>query len=195
MAKKIEFLFDFVSPASWVAYKRMGGIVERTGAHVEMIPVFRGGIMQGSGNSPPFSVPNKGKYTGIDLARFAKKYGVAMEMNPFFPLNTLPLVRTATALKGTDRFCAYVDAVFEAVWLHQKNMADRGIAAEVLAAAGFDPAEMQALGESAEIKQTVKKTTDDAIARGVFGAPTFFVDGEMWFGQDRLDWVEEAAAA
>ena len=115
--------------------------------------------------------------------------------NPFFPINTLHLMRGAAGLQDDPRFMAYLDAVFDAMWLDPKNLGDPAEMAPVLARAGVGGDEFVALIGDEVVKARLKTATEEAIARGVFGAPTFFVGGDMFFGQDRLDWVEEALAA
>ncbi len=188
----IEFLYDFGSPASYVAHHRLKGIAARTGAAVVHRPVLLGGVFKATGNSAPMTVPAKGRYTAHDLLRFAARDGVPFSFNPHFPINTITLMRLAAALEDDPRYLRYVDAAFDAMWRTPRNLGDGHEVAALLAAAGFDPAATLALAEAA--KDRLRAATDAAVARGVFGAPTFFVAGEMWFGQDRLDWVEAAAA-
>ncbi len=133
-----------------------------------------------------------GVYLFKDLNRFAKKFGVPLAFNSAFPINTISLMRGAAGYQGTDDFGPYCDAVFDAVWRDDRNMGDLAVVAEVLTAAGFDPAAFTALINDAAVKEKLKANTEEAAARGAFGAPTFFVEGEMFFGQDRLDFVEEA---
>lgn len=192
--KTIEFLFDFGSPASYIAHCRLKGIAARTRARVETIPILLGGVFKATGNSAPMTVPAKGRYTGIDLMRFAARDGVPFATNPHFPINTITLMRLATALRDDPRYARYVDFVFDAMWHYPRNMGDLGEVASVLTAAGFDAPATLALADRAEVKDRLRAETEAAVARGVFGAPTFFVGGEMWFGQDRLDWVEAATA-
>ncbi len=194
MPATIEFLFDFVSPASYLAHCRLQGVVARTGATVDHIPVFLGGIMQATGNRPPGTVAAKGAWMRRDFDRFAARDGIPFTMNPHFPLNTLTLLRLATALKGDPRFLRFVDFAFDAMWHYPRNMADPAEIEALLTNAGFDAGAMLAQAATPEVKAALQAATDAAIARGMFGAPTFFVGDEMWFGQDRLDWVEAAAA-
>ncbi|TAJ74276.1 MAG: 2-hydroxychromene-2-carboxylate isomerase [Phenylobacterium sp.] len=195
MAKVLEFLFDVGSPASYVAYKRLPEIAARTGATVDYKPFLLGGVFKATGNHSPAEVPAKGAWTSVDLARFAQRHGVPFQRNPFFPINTLHLMRGAAGLQDDPRFMAYLDAVFEAMWRDPRNLGDPAEMAPVLARAGVGGDEFRALIERDDVKARLKATTEDAVARGAFGAPTFFVGGEMFFGQDRLDWVEEALAA
>jgi 2-hydroxychromene-2-carboxylate isomerase len=133
----------------------------------------------------------------IDLQRFAKRYGVPFVHNPHFPVNTLLLMRGATALqmKEPARFGAYVDAVFHAMWVEPENMNDPATVGAVLQNAGFDAAAVLALAGAPETKDRLKAVTQEAVARGVFGAPTMFVGSQMFWGQDRLDFVREALSA
>lgn len=193
--KRAEFFFDFGSPASYLAYTQMDGIAQRTGAEIVWRPMLLGGVFKATGNASPVTVPAKGKWMLSDLPRFAQRYGVAYNRNPFFPINTLLMMRGAAAFEGTPDFRPYVDAMFKAMWIDAKNMNDMPTAAGVLKDAGFDPAAFMAKAESQEAKDRLKATTEEAVARGVFGAPTTFVGDHMFFGQDRLDFVEEALRA
>ena len=193
--KTIEFLFDVGSPTTYLAHRRIPDLIARTGAEVLYVPVLLGGIFKATGNASPVAVPAKGVYMGADMARFAKKFGVPLNMNPYFPINTITMMRMAAGLVGEDPFPMLVDTLFDAMWKGRKNMGDPEILASVLSGAGFDPAALLAVAESAEAKDRLKTNTETAVARGAFGAPTFFVGDEMFFGQDRLDFVEEAALA
>ena len=190
--KRAEFFFDFGSPASYLAYTQMDGIAKRTGAEIVWRPMLLGGVFKATGNASPVTVAAKGNWMMTDLPRFAERYGVPYNRNPFFPVNTLVMMRGAAAFEGTPQFRPYVDAMFKAMWVEPKNMNDLPTAAGVLKAAGFDPQGFMAKAESQEAKDRLKATTEEAVARGVFGAPTTFVGEDMFFGQDRLDFVEEA---
>jgi 2-hydroxychromene-2-carboxylate isomerase len=197
MAGTVEFLFDVVSPTSYLAYKRLPDIAARTGAAIIWTPVFLGGVMQATGNNPPGTVPAKGEYMGRDLVRCAERYGIPFALNPHFPVKTLIIQRMAIVLLdegGEDALRPFLDACFQAVWVEGKNMGSAAVAAETLSAAGFDPEDLVARAGDPAIKEKLKENTDGAVARGVFGAPTFFVGEEMYFGQDRLDYVEAALA-
>ena len=116
-------------------------------------------------------------------------------MNPYFPINTIILMRMAAGMVGEEAFPRLVDTLFDAMWKGRKNMGDPEILASVLSGAGFDPAALLALAESPEAKDRLKSNTEAAVVRGAFGAPTFFIDDEMFFGQDRLDFIEDALTA
>ncbi|MDP1631923.1 MAG: 2-hydroxychromene-2-carboxylate isomerase [Caulobacter sp.] len=190
--KTLDFLFDVGSPTTYLAHKRLPEIVARTGATVTYIPMLLGGVFKATGNASPVMVPAKGVYMGADMARFAGKHGVTLNMNPHFPINTLPMMRMLAGLQGDDRFPPVVDVLFDAMWKGRKQMADPAVVAEVLTQAGCDAAALLALAETPEAKNRLKANTEAAIARGAFGAPTFFIGEAMYFGQDRLDWIEEA---
>ena len=194
MPGTIEFLYDFGSPASYLAHCRLKGIAARTGAAVEHVPILLGGVFKATGNSAPITVPAKGRYVGHDLMRFAARDGVPFTFNPHFPINTVVLMRLATALRDDPRHLRFVDFAFDAMWHFPRNLGDPAEVTAMLANAGFDPAATLAAAESQPVKDALRAATEAAVARGVFGAPTFFVAGEIWFGQDRLDWVEAAAA-
>lgn len=191
----IEFLYDFGSPASYIGHCRLKGIAARTGATVEHVPILLGGVFKATGNSAPMMVPAKGRHLSVDLMRFAARERVPFTFNPHFPINTVTLMRLATALRDDPGYLRFVDCAFDAMWHVPRNLGDPAEVAALLANAGFDAAVTLARAETPVVKDALRAATDAAVARGVFGAPTFFVGDEMWFGQDRLDWVETAAAA
>jgi 2-hydroxychromene-2-carboxylate isomerase len=160
-------------------------------------PMLLGGVFQATGNQSPMMVPAKGSYMQRDLALHAQQYGVPFRHNPYFPINTLTLMRGATAVQmhQPERFADYVAAVYRAIWVDGKDMNDPQVVASVLQAAGFDPAALLAQASQPQVKERLKQVTQDAVARGVFGAPTFFVDGRMFWGQDRIDFVKQALKA
>jgi len=195
-AKTIEFLFDFGSPTTYLAHTQLPRIAAETGARIDYVPMLLGGVFKATGNQSPVMVPAKGRWMGGDLARFARRYRVPFTFNPHFPINTLTLMRGAVGLqmRQPDRFMPYVDAMFRAMWVEPVNLGDPSVLAATLSAAGFDAAAMQALAGDAEVKARLIANTEAAVARGVFGAPTCFVGDQMFFGQDRLDFVREAVA-
>lgn len=194
MQKTAEFFFDVGSPASYLAWTQMPALCAQAGASLVYKPMLLGGVFQATGNASPAMVAAKGRYMTIDLGRFAKRYGVEFRMNPHFPINTLQLMRGVIGmqLRQPARFGAFLGAVFTALWVQGANLNDPAVTAATLVAAGFDPADVFALVNDADIKGTLKANTEEAVARGVFGAPTVFVGDAMFFGQDRLDFVREA---
>ncbi len=194
MTKSVEFYFDFGSPASYLAYTQLPALCRETGAMLVWKPMLLGGVFQATGNHSPATIPAKGAYTFTDFDRFAKRYGVPLKQNPWFPINTLTLMRGAAGmqLREPARFEPYMDAVFRAIWVDAQNLNDPATVAAALQAAGFDAAALLALTQEPEVKDRLKALTQEAIDRGVFGAPTFFAGGQMFWGQDRLDFVKEA---
>ena len=194
MSRSVDFLFDYGSPAAYLAWTQLGKLAADTGATVVMKPILLGGVFQATGNRAPITVPAKGSYLFKDLNRYARAYGVPLAMNPHFPINTITLMRidVALSLAGDTRLDAYRTAVFNGVWAEQKNMGDPATVAAVLAPAGFAADELLEMASDPQVKETLKTWTQEAVERGVFGAPTFFVGGEMFWGQDRLDFVRSA---
>lgn len=192
--KAVEFFFDFGSPTSYLAWTQLPGICEAAGASLVYRPMLLGGAFQATGNASPVSVPAKGKYMLTDMARFARRYGVPLQFNPSFPINTLALMRGAVGFQQhePDRFPDYVAVIFRAMWVDGGNLGDAAIVGNVLAQAGFDPNRFAALTSDQAVKDALKANTDEAIRRGAFGAPTMFIGEAMFFGQDRLDFVQEA---
>ena len=194
MAKTVEFWFDVGSPAAYLAWHRLPKIAVQERATIDYRPMLLGGVFQATGNQSPATIAAKGRYMNDDLARFARRDGLPFEHNPHFPINTLMLMRGAVGLqmREPDRMQPYVDANNRAIWVDRKNMNDAAVVGAVLHAAGFDPHALLALTQEPEVKDRLKAVTGEAVERGVFGAPTFFVGGEMYWGQDRLDFVQQA---
>ncbi|CAG2147392.1 2-hydroxychromene-2-carboxylate isomerase [Cupriavidus numazuensis] len=197
MTKMVEFYFDVGSPASYLAWTQLPALCAQAGAQLVYKPMLLGGVFQATGNASPGAVPAKGRYVSHDLARFARRYGVPLAQNPHFPIITLMLMRAATAvqLREPERFDHFLSTVFQAIWVDSLNLNDMGLTAQTLARGGFDAGQIEAWVSDPEIKAALKATTDEALQRGVFGAPTMFVGQEMFFGQDRLDFVREALDA
>ena len=197
MKPTVEFYFDVGSPAAYLAWTQMPRIAADTGATIDYKPMLLGGVFQAAGNKSPMEVPAKARYMIGDLQRFAERYQVPFSHNPFFPINTLSLMRMATGVQMRDpaRLVTFVDPVYRAIWVEARNMNDPATVAAVLEAAGFNAPAMEALAAEPLVKERLKAVTQDAVARGVFGAPTFFVQGRMYWGQDRLDFVQQAIGA
>lgn len=197
MNKSFEFYFDFGSLASYLAWTQLPALSAQTGATVLLRPMLLGGVFQATGNRSPVSVPLKGAYMMADMRRFAQRYGVPLVINPFFPINTLMLMRVAVGLqmRNDSRFHDYCDAVFKAIWVDALDMGDPSTVGAALTKAGFDPQDLLALSAEQAVKDQLKSATQHAVERGIFGAPTFFVGPDMFWGQDRLDFVRDALEA
>ena len=194
MSKTLEFFFDLGSPTTYLAYTQLPGICAETGSQLVYQPILLGGIFKATGNASPVTIPAKGRYLLQDLARYAKRYGVPLKFNPHFPINTLTLMRAVTGiqLRQPERFIDFIDSLFRAIWVEGRNMGDPAVVAAVLAQHHFDPAQVLELTQDEEVKDALKHKTEEAIARGMFGAPAMFVGQQLFFGQDRLDFVREA---
>jgi 2-hydroxychromene-2-carboxylate isomerase len=195
--KTVEFFFDFGSPTTYLAHTQLPRIARECGARLVYRPMLLGGVFKATGNASPVTVPAKGRWMGEDIARWAERYGVPFAFNPHFPINTLPLMRGAVGLqmRQPERFGPYVDAVFDAMWVHPRNLGDASEIAAVLQPLGLDAQAFAALIGDPDVKAALVTHTEEAVARGVFGAPTCFVRDQMHFGQDRLDFVREALAS
>ena len=193
MANTVEFYFDFGSPYSYLAYKALPAVAAAHGAQIVWQPMLLGGVFKATGNHSPVEIPAKGKWLNQDLQRWAARYGAAFKHNPHFPINTLVLMRGAAGmqLRGLD-FGKYAETVFHAMWAQPRNLGDPAELGAVLSKAGFDAGAFMSLVGDPEVKERLKNTTESAVVRGVFGAPTFFVGDQMFWGQDRLDFVAEA---
>jgi len=194
MNRTVEFFFDVGSPTAYLAYTQLPALAAACGAQVVWRPMLLGGVFKATGNASPISVPAKGRWMNDDIQRWARRYGVPLVFNPHFPINTLPLMRGAVGvqMREPEAFLRYLDVVFGAMWREPRNLGDPAVLAEVLRAGGFDPASVAALAAEPEVKAQLIANTGEAVARGAFGAPTFFVGEQMFFGQDRLEFVREA---
>lgn len=195
MSKKVEFLFDVGSPTAYLAWTQLPALCERAGAELVLKPILLGGVFKAAGNNPPGAVPAKGMYMIRDLARFAKRYQVPLSMNPHFPVNTLMPMRVITAALGSEQEGVVVDALFNAMWRTPCKLSEEAELTRVLTDAGLDADAWLAKAADETVKERLKNDTAEAVKRGVFGAPTMFVGSEMFFGQDRLDFVEDALAS
>ena len=193
MTKTVEFFYDFGSPTVYLAATQLPTIAGSVGATVDWRPMLLGGVFKSTGNQSPVAVAAKAAYMNDDLERFAKRYGVPFRFNPHFPINTLALMRGAVAYQADAVVSStYREAIFTAIWVEARNLNEPDVIGQVLRDAGLDPAElMNRIGEQT-VKDQLIANTEEAVNRGVFGAPTFFVGDQMFFGQDRLDFVAEA---
>ncbi|PYB95539.1 disulfide bond formation protein DsbA [Pseudomonas protegens] len=194
MNKKVEFFFDLGSPTSYLAYTQLPKICAQTGSQLVYQPMLLGGVFKTTGNASPISVPAKGRYMLQDLARFAQRYQVQLNFNPHFPINTLLLMRATTGVQMhlPERFIDFIDCLFRALWVDKRNLNDAANVAQVLEQGGFDPQQILDLSNAEDVKTALRNNTEQALQRGVFGAPSMFVGEELFFGQDRLDFVREA---
>ncbi len=194
---KLEFWFDIVSPYTYLASRRLQTEEPFTSMDIEWVPVFLGGLFQQAGNVAPATVPSKGAYMLQDLKRLARRYGIDYRFPAVFPANTLQVMRAATALKqeGAPDFLPYCNAMFKAYWSEDRNIADPAVWSEIVRDLGLDPEALLAEATAPAIKDALKQNTGEAVERGVFGLPTFFVGSEMYFGCDRLFLVAEALKA
>jgi 2-hydroxychromene-2-carboxylate isomerase len=192
MAHTLEFYFDYGSPYSYLADTQVEAIAKRTGAVLARRPMLLGGVFKSTGNHSPAELRQKSAWSAFDMPLWARHYGVSFQPNPFFPINTLALMRGAAAAQIDGLFERYHPAIFKAMWVDGRNLNDMKELAAVLTAAGIEAQKFGNRIQEQDVKDRLKATTDEAVARGVFGAPTSFVDGKMFFGNDRLPFVELA---
>jgi 2-hydroxychromene-2-carboxylate isomerase len=195
--KTLELIFDFGSPNAYLTLKALPDLLDRTGADLVITPCLLGGIFKATGNKAPMvqyaDAPAKLAYEHLEMRRFIAKHGLTkFRLNPHFPVNTLLIMRGAIVAGDEGVLDEYVDTVNRAMWEAGLKMDDPEVAAAFLSANGFDGPALLARTQEPGIKAKLAQNTDAAVARGVFGIPTFFVGAEMFFGKDRLDQVEEA---
>ena len=196
MKKTIDFVFDFASPNAYLAYQLLPSIAERNGAEITITPCLLGGIFKATGNQPPMiafgGVQGRLEYEQREISRFVKKHDLQKyQFNTHFPVNTLILMRAAIVAGDEGRLAEYIDAGLVAMWETNKKMDDPEVFVAVMNDAGFDGANLLERTQDPSIKQRLMDNTAQAVSRGAFGVPTFFVGSEMFFGKDRLVQVEE----
>lgn len=199
MSKTLELIFDFGSPNAYLTLKVLPELLDRTGADLVVTPCLLGGIFKATGNKAPMvqyaEAPAKLAYEHLEMRRFIEKHGLSrFRLNPHFPVNTLTIMRGAIVAGDEGTLDDYVEVVNRAMWEDGLKMDDPDVIVTYLSANGFDGPALLARTQEADIKAKLVANTEAAVARGVFGIPTFFVGDEMFFGKDRLDQVEEALA-
>ena len=197
---KVQFLFDFGSPNAYLADLVIPKIEQRTGVKFEYVPVLLGGIFKATNNASPAvtlkDVKNKREYASIETQRFIRKHGITtFKSNPFFPVNTLQLMRGAVAAQVEGVFQPYFKAVYHHMWEAPKKMDDPAVMREALISSGIDADKIIARSQDPAVKNKLMELTQSAVDRGAFGSPTFFVGNEMFFGKDQLRDVEEEILA
>ena len=199
MSSNPQFMFDVGSPNAFLSHEAIPAIEKRTGVKFEYVPILLGGIFKATNNRSPAEtlagVKNKPEFLAIETERFVKRFKVQPYVwNPFFPVNTLNLMRAAVAAQFEGVFEPYVEAAFHHMWREPKKMDDPEVAAKALTSSGLDGAKLLALGQEPDVKAKLIANTQAAVERGAFGSPTFFVGNEMFFGKEQLREVEEMAS-
>ncbi|MGZ0189805.1 MAG: DsbA family protein [Alphaproteobacteria bacterium] len=192
MTKLVEFIFDVGSPTAYLAWTQLPGLIQRTGADVKYTPVLLGGLFKASGNASPVESPAKAAYIAKDCERYAKKLGTLFKLNPHFPVNTMMVMRAVVGAQRSGDISPVLGAAFRAMWVGEKKLDDPNALEALADAAGVSVAQLARWISDDSVKGELRANTDQAAQRGAFGAPTFFIGDEMFFGQDRMDWVEEA---
>ena len=195
MTKTIELIFDFVSPNAYLIWSPLKDLAEKYGATIEITPAFLGGMHKLTGNAPPFvrdaEVKGKNDYAMLEMNRFIRKHGLTkFRMNPKFPFNTITLQRMLVALEPEKRI-GFIDRLLPAIWEQGLDVTDADTLGKILHNAGFDGQELLARTQDPVVKQTLIDNTEKAVERGAFGIPTLYVDGEMYFGKERLGQIED----
>ena len=193
---KVEFHFDFGSPNAYLAHLVIPDAERRTRTKFDYVPVLLGGVFKLTGNRSPAEslagIKNKPDYERLETERFLKRHGItSYRRNPFFPINTLTLMRGAIAAQLLGVFERYVDQMYRHMWSEPKKLDDTAVWQRALQDSGFDAAQFGKLVQEPEVKELLLENTQRSVERGTFGSPTFFVDDEIFFGKDRLRDVEE----
>jgi 2-hydroxychromene-2-carboxylate isomerase len=197
MMSPVEFHFDFGSPNAYLAHLVIPEIERRTGAKFAYVPVLLGGVFKLTGNRSPVEslagIKNKPEYERLETERFLKRHGITRyRRNPFFPVNTLAIMRGAVAAQRLGIYERYIDEIYCHMWAEPKKLDDPEVLRGALIQSGFDAGRLLALSQTDEVKNELRANTERSVARGTFGSPTFFVGSDIYFGKDRLRDVEEA---
>ena len=196
----VEFHFDFGSPNAYLAEIALPAIEQRTGVKFEYVPVLLGGVYKATGNLSPAEslrgIKNKPEYNAIETQRFLRRHNITkFKMNPFFPVNTLALMRGAVAAQFEGMFEPYFRAAYNHMWVEPRKMDDPAVFREAFLSSGIDIDRLVARSQQDDVKKKLIENTNNAVARGTFGSPTFFVGDEIYFGKDSLRDVEEEIVA
>jgi 2-hydroxychromene-2-carboxylate isomerase len=196
----VEFHFDFGSPNAYLAEIALPAIEQRTGVKFEYVPVLLGGVYKATGNLSPAEslrgIKNKPEYNAIETERFLRRHNITkFKINPFFPVNTLALMRSAVAAQFEGVFEPYFRAAYNHMWVEPKKMDDPAVFREAFLSSGIDIDRLIARSQQDDVKKKLIENTNNAVARGTFGSPTFFVGDEIYFGKDSLRDVEEEIIA
>ncbi|WP_407167760.1 2-hydroxychromene-2-carboxylate isomerase [Bradyrhizobium sp. ORS 111] len=196
MSQNPQFLFDFGSPNAFLSHEAIPAIEQRTGVKFEYVPILLGGIFKATNNKSPAEtlagVKNKPEFQKVETERFLKRFNVKpYTWNPFFPVNTLNLMRAAVAAQLEGVYDKYIEAAFHHMWVEPKKMDDLDVAGKAIASSGLDAAKLFARAQDADVKAKLIANTQSAVEHGAFGSPTFFVGNEMFFGKEQLREVEE----
>ena len=197
---KVEFLFDFGSPNAYLSHLVIPEIEKRTGATFVYLPVLLGGVFKLTNNRSPaesnVGIKNKPEYQRLETARFVRQHNITRyQHNPFFPVNTLMIMRGAVAAQQLGIFERYVDEVYRHMWAEPKKLDDPAVLRTALLESDLPADRLFELVQTAPVKEALMAETQRAVDRGTFGSPTFFVDDDIYFGKDRLRDVEEAIVA
>jgi 2-hydroxychromene-2-carboxylate isomerase len=194
VSRTLEFFFDYGSPYSYLANAVLPDLARRHGAALVYRPMLLGGVFKATGNQSPIQIPVAAKrtYGGITLRRTAELHGVPIATNPHFPIDTLALMRAAVAAQHGGVFEPFHAAIYPAFWVQGLDLGDPAVVARVVADAGLDAAKLAEQADTRAVKDELRATTEEAIARGAFGAPSIFFAGELYFGVDHLPFLERA---
>ncbi len=193
MSKTIEFYFDFSSPYAYIGYKEIKKLEKKNSFKIKFMPLFLGGLHNAAGVTPAAFITVKAKYMIRDTKLVSEKKNIKFVFNSYFPIKTVNLMRGAI-IAGDDNFeKIYVEKIFNAIWKDGLNMNDDTVIEKVLKNIDLNPKTFFARATNQKIKDKLKKLTDDALKKGIFGAPTYIVNKKIFWGQDRLYYAIDEA--
>ncbi|MDX2367827.1 MAG: 2-hydroxychromene-2-carboxylate isomerase [Colwellia sp.] len=192
MTKTVDFYYDYISPASYLAWTQLVDICKRSNATINYKPMFLGGVLKANASNSPVNIPAKWEWMKADFIRYANYYGVPYQLNPHFIFSTVNAMRGAIWALSNNQIEAYNQAMFTAAWVEGKDLSDNNVLADILEGAGINSSAALESMTNSKMKSALIQSTEDAVKLGIFGAPSMIIDGEIFFGQDRLIWVERA---
>lgn len=195
MSAQVDFYYDFASPTAYLAWTQLPELCKQYGANLNYHPMLLGGVFKATGNSTPVLIEPKGKWIFEDIKRYARHYGVPYQKNPFFIINSMTMMRGAMWAQNTGVLEHYNKAMYTATWADGLNTAEPDVIASVMQDASLDADAMLLAASDDAIKKQLIDATNYAVDQGVFGAPTMIVNGDLHFGQDRLDWIKRQLAS
>ena len=193
MIKSFEFYFDFSSPYSFLAHKQIGKIEKENSIKMKYMPIFLGDLLNLAGIKANIDIPIKAKYMIKDCKLWAEKYNITFKFNNYFPIKTLNLMRCTLVAEKKDFAQIFITKIFDAIWKDGINLNDNTIVEKLLQNLDLNPKNFLMEAIEPKIKDELKKRTDDAYQKGIFGAPSFIINNKIFWGQDRLEFVMNEA--
>ena len=194
MIKPFEFYFDFASPYSFIAHKKIRKIEKENSIKINYMPILLGGLLKSAGIKANVDIPIKEKYMVKDCKLLAEKYNIEFLFNSYFPINSLNLMRCVLVAEEKNKAQNFIDKFFDAIWANGLNLNENIIVEKLLKNLNINPTNFLMEASQQSIKGELKRRTDNAYKKGIFGAPSFIINNKIFWGQDRLEFVLSEAS-